>query len=143
MIRFWTYIGDRRPYFLLLGERRNHPTEQVHRAAFVPYNVTSGRYLLEALDSELLRNVGIANAAEEDVRKLWETLGEPNVVALGATANKVCFNAGLPHAFVPHPQYVRRFHSKRQKEYGDLIKTCALAGQGAYGGWPKRTVEDV
>lgn len=142
-LTFSTYIGGHEPSYLLLGERRNHPTEQEHQAAFVPYGVTSGRFLLEALSVEFLMRCGIANALEEDVRALWKTLGEPNVVALGQQANKVCVAAGVPHAAVPHPQYVRRFHHKKQAAYGRLIEDCAMRGRGAYLGWPKRPVEDV
>ena len=32
---------------------------------------------------------------------------------------------GIDHGGVPHPQYVRRFHSKRKLEYGMLIREHA------------------
>ena len=140
--RFPTYIGSYRPQFLLLGERRNHPTEQVHQAAFVPYGVTSGRYLLDALPVAVWESVGIANACEENVRDLWETLNYPAVVALGNTARDVCVDQKIPHGAVPHPQYVRRFYYKRQVEYGELICQAAMT-QDDLRKWPHRGIEDV
>ena len=71
------------------------------------------------------RWLGIANACEEDIGKLWETLGRPAVVALGRAAAEQCRQAELPHGVVPHPQYVRRFHHHHGRRYGAMIREAA------------------
>jgi len=140
---FKTYIGGHRPKYLLLGERRNHPTEQQHEAAFVPYSVTSGRFLLEAMTMDILQDAGIANACEEDVSRLWKVLERPKIVALGKAAAIECANAKVPFSAVPHPQYIRRFHHGQQSEYGRLIQRVLTEVPGDYLTWPKREVETV
>lgn len=130
---FDTYIGQPNPTVLLLGDKRNHPTEQKHRLAFVPYANTSGRYLLGALPRSFLQVIGIANACEENLWTLWNVLGHPAVVALGVhAANKIEDFGAIPYAEVPHPQYVRRFHHKRRAEYGALIRRAAAARTGRF-----------
>jgi thymidylate kinase len=123
-----TYVGSSRPRVLLLGDTRNHPTEERHRLAFVPYVRTSGRFLLEALPTSMLDMIGIANACEtqNDLWTLWNFLEHPRVVALGRNAaNAVDLIGAIPYAEVPHPQYVRRFHSKQKEMYGELIRYAA------------------
>lgn len=113
-----TYVGPIFPEGLLLGERRNDPS---WKAAFVPEKATSGFFLLSSLGTDTARKIGLANALEEPVRVLWETLGRPDVVALGKKADAVCREAQIPYVPVPHPQYVRRFHTRKSVEYGRAI----------------------
>lgn len=135
---FPTYIGPTNPRYLLLGDTRNHPTEQEHRLAFVPYENTSGRFLLEALSPTFLQECGIANACEEDLTELTMRLHEPRVVALGTNAHKACVEHDLRHSWLPHPQYVRRFHHLKQTQYGDMIIRAATSKHDCdWHEWPK------
>jgi hypothetical protein len=113
-----TYVGPLLPEGLLLGERRNDPSWS---AAFVPGKATSGFFLLNALPIHSTHKIGLANALEESVRELWETLGRPDVVALGKKASASCTEAQVPFVAVPHPQYIRRFYTRRSTEYGQAI----------------------
>lgn len=123
LVEFPTYIGAANPTLLLLGERRNTFDRP---SAFVPAPNTSGAYLLEHLPEDVFATwLGIANACEEDIGKLWETLGRPAVVALGRAAAEQCRQAELPHGVVPHPQYVRRFHHHHGRRYGAMIREAA------------------
>lgn len=115
---FGTYVGPRFPKFLLLGEKRKDPT---WKSAFVPNKATSGYFLLNALPRAVVRDSGLANACEENVQELYETLKAPKVVALGKLAEKAVEASGVPYFAVPHPQYIRRFHNSRQQEYGQVI----------------------
>lgn len=123
LARFETYVGPHDPGTLLLGERRKVPTDS---AAFVPRPATSGAYLLDALPSELVGRIGIANALEENLPDLWAALGMPRVVALGREAQRECRVAEIPHGAVPHPQYVRRFHHNQSRRYARAIREAAL-----------------
>lgn len=125
---FGTYVGPTRPTWLLLGDRRNRPTPVApHRSAFVPYVGTSGLFLSEALrHAAIHQSVGIANSAEENLQELWYALGYPGVVALGNNAVEVCRKWKLASfGAVPHPQYVRRFHSSKLEDYARLIDRAA------------------
>lgn len=126
--KYRTYVGDRNPRWLLLGDVRNgeDPEEE---AAFTPAPGTSGRFLLEHLPERVLRNCGIANACEEDVMGLWELLGRPKTVALGVNAALACQVAQIRYGVVPHPQFVRRFLHSSGAEYGALIRDTLISGE--------------
>lgn len=128
---FSTYVGDPRPRYLLLGETRNENFrgDVSPEAAFTPAPATSGRYLLDNLPSRVLYGCGLANACEEDVGKLWETLGKPPTVALGVHSSRACREAGIKFGAVPHPQFVRRFHYSSGQEYGALIREVLRTGE--------------
>lgn len=127
---YGTYVGPRFPEYLLLGEKRNDPSWP---SAFVPQRATSGFFLLGALSRGVLRDAGIANACEENLPWLVETLRHPRTVTLGKAAGKAADEAGIEHRNLPHPQWVRRFHNKRQSEYGEVIAR-ALYGEDIT--WP-------
>jgi thymidylate kinase len=132
---FSTYIGPRSPDLLLLGDRHGEgprglrPDAVHHRAAFVPYGGTSGRWLTECIVQSSLstRRVGIANSNQEDVEALWHTLDRPTVVALGAQAEEALLDTAIPHGLVPHPQYMRRFHHHLKKEYVQAILAASIS----------------
>lgn len=134
LARFTTYVGPRAPDVLLVGDERgpDHAGSRLHSPAFVPLPHTPGSYLLRALPDDLLvaGRVGIANVNEsDDVVSLWDTLGQPPVVALGHNAYDGCVRSGLADATtfgaVPHPQYMRCFHHSRVADYGRLIVQAA------------------
>lgn len=126
---FVTYVGPVRPRRLLLGDVRG-PSFQTDdplnalRPSFMPYPSMSGAFLWTALASANYEyftqlGVGVANACDtDDVNKLWRVLGRPSTVTLGANAYS-CFEGVAYRA--PHPQYVRRFHSKRGLDYRDQV----------------------
>lgn len=128
---FTTYVGDPHPRYLLLGETRNEnfKSDVVPEAAFTPASATSGKYLLDHLTSTELYGCGLANACEEDVGELWETLGKPPTVALGVHATGACRESGIEFGAVPHPQFVRRFHHSSGQEYGALIREVLSTGE--------------
>ena len=123
---FSTYIGPCSPSYLLLGERRNERKSAGQRSAFVPLPGTSSGFLLNALPVDVSNTCGIANACEENIVDLWETLNRPLIVALGRAAERECEIAELPHGTVPHPQAVRRFHHAESAEYGRAIREAGL-----------------
>lgn len=131
LMAFPTYVGPRYPEFLLLGEKRKDPSWP---SAFVPGNTTSGKFLLDALSPNVRNHCGLANACEEDVLTMYATLNAPRTCTLGKLAGKAADAAGIPHFNVPHPQYIRRFHNSKQREYGQVI------ARGLYGeeveNWP-------
>lgn len=132
---FTTYVGPTRPGVLLLGERTHHGEVA---PALQPRGSTSGRYLLRHLEPYVGMpaefQIAIANATQEDVRRLWLTLGRPSVVALGRVAAQVATEHEVPHGAVPHPQYVRRFHHAEGDAYARAIAEAATY-QKDLGGW--------
>jgi len=124
---FTTYVGDDAPRYLLLGDTRGvRGPRDPREPAFVPRGSTSGHYLLDALPNALRRQVGLANACDvDDPRALWETLGKPLTVTLGANADRAAHAAGVPHGAVPHPQYWRRFLHRYRSSYYELIEQAA------------------
>lgn len=122
-----TYVGPPYPDVLLVGDEKGSRHLGNHRAAFVPYDSTSGRFLLESLPERMWNSTGITNSHpdEEDVRELISDCGISRVVALGVKAHRRLEDLGVPHGRVPHPQYVRRFHNWRRVEYG--LRICEAA----------------
>lgn len=121
--KFVTYVGPRWPKLLLLGDVRATGADPGdRRPAFMPYGATSGYYLLDALGDAATRDVGIANACDVDdaqaMRNAFGSGGEPVVVALGGNARRA---APWADRFVPHPQYIRRFHHNQGAAYRDAI----------------------
>jgi hypothetical protein len=124
---FSSYIGPRRPRALLLGDVKNRngadETDMLAEAAFVPYKMSSGTFLLNAMlhpsvDASRNDDIGIANANEEDLGRLWDMLHTPRVVALGKAAQAACDRAHVPYKAAEHPAYVRRFLRNDIVAYG-------------------------
>jgi hypothetical protein len=123
---FPSYLGPRWPKALLVGERRADGPRAVPGGwtthPFTPLGRNScGQWLLDALESADLLDVGLANAHEpgQDLVKLWQTLARPRLVALGAVASVELRRLGLEHGRVNHPQYERRF---RRSQFGSYVK---------------------
>ncbi len=120
---FPSYVGPPLPRVLLLGDRRNtFSNERDGDAAFMPYNATSGKWLLDALGD--VDDVGVANACEigRDLPRLIEALGLPKIVTMGTAAAGQCDTVGLEHTHVFHPQYMRRFHHGDSEAYGKDLR---------------------
>lgn len=131
-----TFVGDDTPNALLLGDVRSctgvacHHTTRHRRSdtAFMPYPGTSGHFLFKSLTAAGVDDrVAVANACDvDDVRAIYADVTRrdvrpPRLVALGARACGLLCSRELPHATVPHPQFIRRFHHRHHTEYGHLI----------------------
>lgn len=145
---YTTLIGSPAPETLILGDVRNcvgnictHATRHSPLGpAFMPYPATSGQYLMRAVTK--VRNVAYANACDvDDVSKMWLDLGQPHVVALGVRAAKKLANAGIMHAAVPHPQFIRRFHYGGMRPYGKLINELMGTGRNELSWRPQELSE--
>lgn len=128
---FWGYVGHPRPDVLLVGDRANASGRQL---PFLPLGNACSGWLLDSLDPWTLR-VGLVNAHEEDVEQLWVALRQPQVVALGREAQTVLGRSLVPHGAVPHPQYARRFHHRRQRTYAAAIMHAAQTGEDVIASW--------
>lgn len=133
-----SYIGVPDPTVLLVGERKNPANPAMSDACFMPDHAgRAGTFLLESLPDQFWKYVGITNAYEtDDIHELWDTLGNPPIVALGREASNFLMDNSLEHAGVPHPAFVQRFHRKRQEEYGLLIQHAAHTGKALFS-WPR------
>jgi hypothetical protein len=127
---FVTYVGPPTPPVLLLGDERNHAPHTLS-PAFQPYPATSGHYLLRHLGvDDRTQQLGWANACDvDDVAELWRVLDRPRVVALGVNAARRLASLTVPHATVPHPQFIRRFHHRAGHAYVDAIVNAVLTGR--------------
>lgn len=124
-----TTIGGRPTQVLVYGDVRACPGFTCHHSvrhhgvgtAFMPYPGTSGHYLFRALG--LRPYWSFTNACDvDDPAATWWQLGCPHAIALGVNAHKKLTEVDVPHAVVPHPQYVRRFHHAAAADYGRLIR---------------------
>lgn len=117
------YLGRPLPSVLLVGDKQGSSDPGATAAPFMPRGTSCGQFLLEALPELWWFQVGIVNVYETDVPDLLDKLYYPYVVAMGAFATKELHKLGIEHAVVPHPQKIRRFHNRQQREYGGLIRT--------------------
>jgi GTPase SAR1 family protein len=127
---FSTYVGPRFPEILLVGEKHG-PTKKgraPHRAAFVPYPSTSGKWLCDAIVSQQVlgtNRIGLVNALQDDIANLVDVLGQPKIVALGNAAAAECDRLDLSFGQLPHPQYMRRFQNGSVETYAAWIPVAA------------------
>lgn len=135
---FPEYIGPIHPGTLLVGDaQNNNPARKVGgntKLPFIPVNGNSSEFLLASLHDMFWREVGIINANDSDLDlyELWGKLGEPNVVALGKDAAGTLNVSGIPYQAVPHPSYVRRFHSGKRRDYGRAILNASNGEETAW-----------
>jgi hypothetical protein len=127
------YVGVPNPRALLIGDRHNETKRHGKETnlAFMPVDGNSAEYLLTSLPDTFWKEVGIINVNDQPlgaVRKLWEALGNPPVVALGRLAEKGLAKQGFTdeeYSVLPHPQWVRRFANSKKMEYGQAIARLA------------------
>jgi thymidylate kinase len=133
-----SYVGPANPAAVLVGDKRGGIPPFMSTGAFMPVRNNSADFLWSALDDDLWPRVGVVNVKEEfDVPELLERLGNPPVVALGQEAHKGLKDFGeIDHGRLPHPQWVRRFKNKHQKEYGQAIRRV-IDTQEDLSKWPK------
>jgi len=129
-----SYVGGRHVRHLFVGHERSSLAQRRGLpGAFAPYGWSSGAFLMQALDRfGETYCYGLVNAGEDpDLEHLVHVLEYPNLVALGIEASSILAEHGLDHATVPHPQWVKRFHSMRGRQYGELLGRAALTGDDA------------
>lgn len=118
-----SYVGHTQPRAVLVGEKRGGKPPHETEGAFMPTQRTnSGSYLLEALPDPYWKSIGLMNGCEHDPGLVRAAVPTTKFVALGQKAHQVLEKGGIPHATVPHPQKVKRFHHKMKEEYGQLIE---------------------
>lgn len=134
--RYKSFIGDPLPRALLVGDTPGGGGDADNRA-FLPGSGNSGEYLLTALPETFWPTVAIANSACESGRlgELVDDLYQPAVIALGQAAHQRLDEEGVPHAGVPHPQWVRRFKHSDRERYGQLIVEVSRTGEQRFQ-WP-------
>ena len=132
-----SYVGGALPHTHLVGEKRGGKPPYVTESAFMPVNGNSGDFLLSSLPKDWWRGVALVNGVEEGdrLKQLLEDIYEPSVVALGRAASDVLLDLDIDHGGVPHPQYVKRFHSKKKTEYGILVREHARTKEMKFS-WP-------
>lgn len=124
--RFVTPVGSWDSQVVLVGDKRNcrgdpcrhSPSHSRLGTAFMPYPATSGHYLFNAL-GDRVRDALLVNACEEP--QALNHVDHLAIVALGANAHRKLRQLNVPHATVPHPQYIRRFHHRAGDLYRQLI----------------------
>lgn len=94
-----------------------------------PFRSTSGEYLYRALrDAGIHNDVCIFNSRVLDGREIsevWKDWPFPGTtIALGKKASERLERANVEHVMIPHPQYMRRFHHKDLKLYGEMIRNA-------------------
>lgn len=129
------YIGRSLPTVVLVGDAQGNSDPGITKAPFMPRGGSCGTFLFEALPETWWHQLGIVNANEADLAKIYESRFEPTFVALGSNAAKALDALDLPHGTVPHPQKVRRFNHREQYSYGTLIRQAAT-DMGDYLKWP-------
>jgi hypothetical protein len=131
--RWRRYTGSLTPQILLVGDKRNVTKKYGNETylPFMPVSGNSGEFLLNALPDMTWRTAGMVNGVEsKSLKPLWKKLGQPTVIALGKEAEGALQAQGVEiTATVPHPQFVRRFHTSRQREYGQTIVDAANTGK--------------
>lgn len=124
------YVGSLTPLVLLVGDEPNgHVAGSVPNPAFMPWQYNSGHFLLDTIMATPalqphVQPYGLANANDgTNVHELWDVLGRPRVVALGARAKAKLDELDVPATRVKHPQWVRRFGYRDQHLYGYSLAT--------------------
>lgn len=121
------YVGRRNPKILLVGDEPG-PTQltgaDLSHVPFAPLGGGCGVWLWESL-SAIMPFVGAVNSKDTDLYGLWKALSYPKVVALGVKARERLEAQGVMHGSVPHPQFARRFHHKKQTQYRTLVRRAA------------------
>lgn len=123
------YLGSPRPWLVLVGDetspRHLRGERPRYLTPFVPYADGCGRYLMDALPTELLSRIAIVNGHEVNLRRLREVTPDARYVALGRNAEAALKQADIEHRAVTHPQYARRFHHAEIDTYRREIARAA------------------
>lgn len=124
------FVGDPTPEVILVGDepspRHQRGDRPTYRGPFVPYRDGCGWFLFGALTAGTLKTAAVVNSVDVDAAMLaalddYRHRCAPAWVALGRKASLRLKGLGVPHAAVPHPQFVRRFHHEQLEDYGQLI----------------------
>lgn len=120
-------VGSPRPAFLFVGEIANQELD-------VPFMAmtNSSTYLYHCIKEAGFRERDIAfvnafkvNGDSNDLKTIWEELGQPIIIALGGEAQTqvrpFIVNRGICRG-LPHPAFWKRFRSTRREEYVGFLK---------------------
>jgi thymidylate kinase len=127
---FPEYIGCPSPSVLLIADAQDSSVST--RLPFMPVDDSSGDFLMSALPESLWRSVGIISSGSvygARLLELYDKLKCPKVVALGRMAEREVRASSLyanDYTVLPHPEYVRKFHSHDKFEYGQAIESFSL-----------------
>lgn len=125
----WAGVGSLHPKVLFIGDRVNPHVSKARAALpFVPVGRQScGAYLMRVLYHAGLcpRDVHIHNALTPtgqpyDLR-LVDFLKPRVVVALGDVAHEAVCGLKYPVTKLPHPQFLRRFHTGEEVEWARIL----------------------
>jgi hypothetical protein len=117
-------IGSPWARYLFVGERAGGP----HDLAFYADHRSSA-FLNQALwdagytePDMAFTNALTIDGSERDLRNFYDLNPRRAVIALGRVAQKACLRQGVPHLPAEHPQYVKRFHSRRRDRYVEKLR---------------------
>lgn len=117
-------VGSPVATYLFVGERGANP-KSLHDLPFFS-TTNSSRYLNDAIVEAGFNEGEIAfiNAYRQDGTQNTIPRNYRAVIALGGHASFACNQQHVPHKFVYHPQYWKRFHSYRRDEYVRMLRAC-------------------
>lgn len=121
------------PKVVLVGERANKRGTRPF-AGLDNSSETLGALLDRAgLPERWLYYVNAFNVNSEGVRAeaFHRTLAAPLVIALGKTAGAHLRKINVKHAEFPHPQWIRRFDSRRLEAWAEELRSIVVGVAGA------------
>lgn len=91
----------------------------------------SSEFLAETFEIAGLKEsrIYICNADKvtpDELTKLGVYRGSAKVIALGKIADKKLTSLGIQHKALPHPQWVKRFHYKKQHVYAQSMRDACI-----------------
>jgi len=119
-------IGRPNNRFLLVGERSNGPADGPDLPFYTMDNSSGflNRCLWDAgyKEHELaFTNARRLDGTPRDLYELYHNKPDQRIITLGKVAQQACYDQAVPHLEAPHPSYVKRFESKKRKNYVELL----------------------
>lgn len=122
-------IGSSSPRFLFVGEQANQEYLDI---PFFALNGSS-HYLNDCIEDAGYQESEIAfvnakrlNGSGVHLSAIHKTLGEPKVIALGNVSRDLLGDQGVPHVYISHPAYWKRFYSTRRDEYVKRLRDIRI-----------------
>lgn len=126
-----SYVGAAYPEVLFVGdERSTMARDRGLPQAFAPYPWSSGAFLMEALSPLMVdHTIGLVNGNDDpDLEHLMfcveGDVEDVAIVALGTEASATLSDHEITHVIVPHPQWVKRFHSGSGALYAEVLRSA-------------------
>lgn len=122
-------IGSPSAKFLFVGEQAN---QEYLDLPFFALNGSS-RYLNDCIEDAGYQENEIAfvnakrlNGSGVHLSAIHKTLKEPKVIALGNVSRDLLGDQGVPHVYISHPAYWKRFYSTRRDEYVKRLRDIRI-----------------